>query len=64
MYHQEEPLQSSSVLTQFLVYKLAKENNITVLLDGQGADEILAGYKKYSHWYLQQLFTKDTSRVF
>jgi asparagine synthase (glutamine-hydrolysing) len=26
------------------VYALAKQNNITVLLDGQGADEILAGY--------------------
>jgi len=64
MYHQEEPLQSSSVLTQFLVYKLAKENNITVLLDGQGADEILGGYKKYTHWYLQQLFTSDTSQYF
>lgn len=64
MHHQEEPLQSSSVLTQYLVYKLAKENNITVLLDGQGADEILAGYKKYSNWYLQQLFTKDTSQFF
>lgn len=64
MYHQEEPLQSSSALTQFLVYKLAKENNITVLLDGQGADEILGGYKKYAHWYLQQLFTKDTSQYF
>jgi asparagine synthase (glutamine-hydrolysing) len=59
MYHQEEPLQSSSVLTQFMVYRLAKENNITVLLDGQGADEILAGYKKYTHWYLQQLLLTD-----
>jgi len=55
MYHQEEPLQSSSVFTQFMIYKLAKENNITVLLDGQGADETLGGYKKYTHWYLQQL---------
>jgi asparagine synthase (glutamine-hydrolysing) len=59
MYHQEEPLQSSSVLTQFLIYKLAKENNITVLLDGQGADEILGGYKKYVHWFLQQLFLNN-----
>src|SRR6266496_662257 len=64
MYYQEEPLQSSSVLTQFLVYKLAKENNITVLLDGQGADEIMGGYKKYAHWYLQQLFISDTSKFF
>ncbi len=61
MYHQEEPLQSSSVLTQFMVYKLAKEKGITVLLDGQGADETLAGYKKYAHWYLQQLLRTDAA---
>jgi asparagine synthase (glutamine-hydrolysing) len=59
MYYQEEPVQSSSVLTQFMVYKLAREKGITVLLDGQGADEILGGYKKYMHWYLQQLFVTD-----
>lgn len=55
MYHQEEPVQSSSVVSQYLIYALAKEKKVTVLLDGQGADEILGGYKKYSHWYLQQL---------
>ncbi|MGN6617713.1 MAG: asparagine synthase (glutamine-hydrolyzing) [Ilyomonas sp.] len=61
MYYQEEPLQSSSVLTQFLVYKLSKENNVTVLLDGQGADEILGGYKKYTHWFLQEMLRKNVS---
>lgn len=55
LYHQEEPMQSSSVFTQYMVYGLAKEEAVSVLLDGQGADEILAGYPKYSHWYLQQL---------
>jgi asparagine synthase (glutamine-hydrolysing) len=59
MYYQDEPVQSSSVLTQFLVYGLAQEKGITVLLDGQGADETLAGYKKYTHWYLQQLLKQD-----
>ena len=59
MHHQEEPLQSASVLTQFMVYRLAKQQNITVLLDGQGADEILGGYKKYTHWFLQQLLRTD-----
>jgi asparagine synthase (glutamine-hydrolysing) len=59
VYYQDEPVQSSSVLTQYLVYKLAKEKNITVLLDGQGADEILGGYKKYVHWYLQQLLLQS-----
>lgn len=61
MYYQEEPLQSSSVLTQFMVYKKAKEKNITVLLDGQGADEILGGYTKYTRWYLQELLRENKS---
>ncbi len=56
MFHQEEPIQSSSVLTQFMVYQLAKEKDVTVLLDGQGADEVLGGYKKYIPWFLQNKF--------
>jgi asparagine synthase (glutamine-hydrolysing) len=47
MYHQEEPFVSSSMYAQYKVMQLAKENNVTVLLDGQGADEILAGYHSY-----------------
>jgi asparagine synthase (glutamine-hydrolysing) len=58
LYHQEEPFQSSSIYAQYKVYQLAKENNVTVLLDGQGADEILAGYHKYYHWYWQELLAK------
>lgn len=61
MYFQDEPVQSSSVLTQYLVYQLAKEKGITVLLDGQGADEVLGGYKKYMHWFLQQLLISNRS---
>lgn len=61
MYFQDEPVQSSSVLTQHLVYQSAKENGITVLLDGQGADEVLGGYKKYMHWFLQQLWNTNRS---
>lgn len=54
MYHHEEPLSSSSIYAQYRVFKLAKENDIKVLLDGQGADEVLAGYHRYLHWYLQE----------
>ncbi|RPD45999.1 asparagine synthase (glutamine-hydrolyzing) [Paracnuella aquatica] len=54
--YQEEPVQSASVLAQYQVYAAAKHAGITVLLDGQGADEILAGYHKYYHWYWQQLY--------
>ena len=55
LYHQEEPFQSSSIYAQYKVYELAKQQGVTVLLDGQGADEILGGYTKYYHWYWQQL---------
>lgn len=55
-YHQEEPFQSTSVWAQYSVYELAAKHQVKVLLDGQGADEILAGYFKYYHWYWQELY--------
>jgi asparagine synthase (glutamine-hydrolysing) len=58
-YHQEEPFLSSSIYAQYKVYELAKQHNVKVLLDGQGADEILGGYTKYMHWYLQELIAKN-----
>ena len=54
-YHQEEPFSSSSIFAQFKVYEMAADNHLKVLMDGQGADETLAGYSKYIHWYLQEL---------
>ncbi len=53
-YHQEEPFPSSSTYAQFKVFELASRHGIKVLLDGQGADETLAGYTKYYHWYWQE----------
>ncbi len=58
MYHQEEPFSTGSVYAQYQVFKLAKEHNTTVLLDGQGADEIFAGYHKYIHWFYQELINR------
>lgn len=54
-WHQEEPIASSSPFAQWLVMGLAREKNTTVLLDGQGADELLAGYDQahgmfWAHW--------------
>lgn len=54
-YHQEEPFASSSILAQFEVFKLAKTNGVTVLLDGQGADEILGGYHSYFPYFFQEI---------
>lgn len=57
-YHQEEPFPSSSVFAQYKVYELAAAKQVKVLLDGQGADEMLAGYHKYAHWYLQEMVSR------
>jgi asparagine synthase (glutamine-hydrolysing) len=46
-WHQEEPFLSASIYLQWCVARLARENDTTVLLDGQGADELLGGYQFY-----------------
>jgi asparagine synthase (glutamine-hydrolysing) len=58
MRQQDEPVSSASAIAQFNVFAFAKEQNVKVLLDGQGADETLAGYTKYYKWYWQELFRK------
>ncbi|MFI5133969.1 MAG: asparagine synthase (glutamine-hydrolyzing), partial [Chitinophagales bacterium] len=57
-YQQEEPLGSASAYAQYKVFELAKQHGVKVLLDGQGADETLAGYHKYYKWFWQELFHK------
>ncbi|MCW5899839.1 MAG: asparagine synthase (glutamine-hydrolyzing) [Flavobacteriales bacterium] len=54
-YHQEEPFASASIYAQYRVQQLAKEHGISVLIDGQGADELLAGYTYYYPIYLQSM---------
>ncbi|MFM7311869.1 MAG: asparagine synthase (glutamine-hydrolyzing) [Cyanobium sp.] len=44
---QGEPFASTSIFAQFRVFQAAREAGITVTLDGQGADELLAGYEGY-----------------
>lgn len=57
--HQEEPFPSSSIYAQYKVFELAASHGTKVMLDGQGADEILAGYNKYLHWFLQELLIRN-----
>lgn len=51
---QEEPLISTGPYAQYKVMQTASEH-VTVLLDGQGADEMMAGYIPYYFVYLRQL---------
>jgi asparagine synthase (glutamine-hydrolysing) len=46
-YHQEEPFTSTNMFAQYQVMGLASSHATTVLLDGQGADELVTGYQWY-----------------
>jgi asparagine synthase (glutamine-hydrolysing) len=57
VWHQDEPMVSSGPYAQYRVMELAK-GKVKVLLDGQGGDELLAGYVPYQYVYLRQLAAK------
>jgi asparagine synthase (glutamine-hydrolysing) len=51
---QDEPFGSLSIYAQYCVMRLAREQ-VKVVLDGQGADELLAGYLAYQASYIRWL---------
>jgi asparagine synthase (glutamine-hydrolysing) len=55
-WHQDEPFGSTSIYAQWSVFRLAAKQNVRVMLDGQGADEQLAGYHQFFGPYLASLF--------
>ncbi len=57
-----EPFVSTSIYAQYRVFKLVREKGVVVTLDGQGADEMLAGYFGYPHYRLQTLVQKGQLR--
>lgn len=44
LWHQEEPVAGMSVLAQWEVMRAVRAAGVKVVLDGQGADEVLCGY--------------------
>jgi asparagine synthase (glutamine-hydrolysing) len=51
---QTEPVPTTSIYAEYKVMELAK-NHCTVVLNGQGADEILAGYHYFYGYYFRDL---------
>jgi asparagine synthase (glutamine-hydrolysing) len=54
-WHQDEPYGSTSIFAQWSVFAAAKAVGVKVMLDGQGADEQLAGYHGGFHYYIADL---------
>ena len=60
--HQDEPFGGPSVYAQYRVVKLARRAGVKVLLDGQGGDELFAGYYQYYGLNLANLVTSGAVR--
>jgi asparagine synthase (glutamine-hydrolysing) len=61
---QERPIGSASVFAQYAVMQSAREQGITVLLDGQGADEVFGGYYPFAGAYLLSILKSGELRSF
>ncbi len=55
VYSNDEPIGSFATVAHYLLMEEAKRLGITVILSGQGADELLCGYLKFTGFYLEQL---------
>ncbi len=58
IWQQDEPFGSMSILAQWELFKKAKQEKIKIMLDGQGADEWLAGYHSFYGVYFCELLRK------
>lgn len=62
---QGEPFCTTSMYAQYRVFELASKAGIKVVLEGQGADELLAGYQGYHGQRMRSLFENaDISGMF
>ena len=55
--HTEEPTADSSALPVFLVSRLAREH-VTMVLSGDGGDEVFAGYETHNAWAVAERWRK------
>jgi asparagine synthase (glutamine-hydrolysing) len=59
---QDEPFGSTSIVAQWFVMRAAKDAGLRVMLDGQGADETLAGYHGYFGPFFADLLSRGQLR--
>ena len=66
VWHEDEPIAHPSSVPLYFVSKLARET-VTVVLTGEGSDELLAGYGKYPrslfNWRAGSVYTRAVPRA-
>ncbi len=55
VYAHDEPFRSTSIIAQWYVMSAARDAGVKVMLDGQGGDELLAGYYGYFGFFFADL---------
>jgi len=58
IYAADSPILTTSTYSQYRVMKLASEQGAKVLLDGQGADELFAGYDVFYPVFFNELLAR------
>ncbi len=57
-WYGDEPYSGASIFSQYKLFQEIKKHNITVVITGQGSDEIFAGYNKYDNFFYADLLKK------
>jgi len=64
IYVQDVPFGSTTIYSQYRVMKLASENGVKVLLDGQGGDELFTGYVYFFRSYFNEMLRNNDIKSF
>lgn len=60
---QDAPFPSTSVMAQNEIFRIARQENIKVLLGGQGGDEAFMGYRKFFLFYVMRNFRENKGQL-
>lgn len=58
VHYHDEPLNNLSLVAHAELMRAARDQGVTVLLSGQGGDELFCGYRKYVFFSIQQLLSE------
>jgi asparagine synthase (glutamine-hydrolysing) len=61
IWHSEIPMTRTAPAPMFLLSKLVRENNIKVVITGEGSDEILAGYDIFKETVIRRFWASQAN---
>ncbi len=59
IWHAEIPLLRTAPIPMYLLSKLVRENDVKVVITGEGADEILGGYNIFKEAVIREFWARD-----